>query len=246
MKKRICFLGCLVVSAFSFIAVTSSTARDTTMLVPPLAPAPPPVLDHVPNLPVKQQPTQITFDGCPPNGDGGDRALNRLKNRVDTGDYVAVSFQALMDLEWAVAIERHNRSTWSAADKADIKKFEGVPITVEGFLAKVKEEGPESCNCHGAQRKNHDFHMWLTESADDDRDSSVVVETTPRVRRQHPSWTLGKLQSISNGHEPVRISGWLMFDQEHPEQYAVTRATLWEIHPITKIEIKQGGDWVEL
>jgi hypothetical protein len=30
----------------------------------------------------------------------------------------------------------------------------------------------------------------------------------------------------------VRIRGWLMLDQEHPEQIGKTRGTLWEIHPI--------------
>jgi hypothetical protein len=41
----------------------------------------------------------------------------------------------------------------------------------------------------------------------------------------------------------VRISGWLLMDQEHPEQLGQTRASLWEIHPILHIEVNEGGSW---
>jgi hypothetical protein len=34
----------------------------------------------------------------------------------------------------------------------------------------------------------------------------------------------------------------LMFDSEHPEQPS-NRATLWEIHPITAVEVEAGGIW---
>jgi hypothetical protein len=51
----------------------------------------------------------------------------------------------------------------------------------------------------------------------------------------------------------VRISGWLMYDGQHPEQLPPgtpsqppTRATLWEIHPIMKVEFKQNGVWKTL
>jgi hypothetical protein len=34
-----------------------------------------------------------------------------------------------------------------------------------------------------------------------------------------------------------------MFDPEHPEQLGKTRGTLWEIHPVMRIEIRRGGAW---
>ena len=36
-----------------------------------------------PEMRDKPTPKQVVFKGCPPEGDGGDPALNRLKNRVD-------------------------------------------------------------------------------------------------------------------------------------------------------------------
>jgi len=38
--------------------------------------------------------------------------------------------------------------------------------------------------------------------------------------------------------QQVRISGWLMLDPEHQDMIDEgLRSTLWEIHPITKIEV---------
>jgi len=55
-----------------------------------------------------------------------------------------------------------------------------------------------------------------------------------------------RLNPLVNTNRQVRISGWLMFDPDHPSHLSVFRTTLWEIHPITKIEVWQGGAWVDL
>ena len=79
-----------------------------------------------------------------------------------------------------------------------------------------------------------------------DRAKAVVVEATPRVRTNHPQWTVNNLNAIAQSGTKVRISGWLMLDPEHPEQLAQTRGTLWEVHPIMQIDVLQGGQWVPL
>jgi len=45
---------------------------------------------------------------------------------------------------------------------------------------------------------------------------------------------------------PVRISGWTLLDPEHRNHLNHYRSTLWEIHPITKIEVWDGTTWVDL
>ena len=40
---------------------------------------------RLPALDPKPRPVAQAFGDCPPDGDGGDRALNYLKNRVDEG-----------------------------------------------------------------------------------------------------------------------------------------------------------------
>ena len=73
-----------------------------------------------------------------------------------------------------------------------------------------------------------------------------MVETTPRVRQSHPKWTTTALGPWKNTDAPVRISGWLMLDPEHRNHLGRYRSTLWEIHPITKIEVFTNGKWVDL
>jgi len=200
-----------------------------------------------PTLARKPEPIEITFKGCPPRGDGGDAALNRLKNRVDSASsYVSVPFDSLVQLSWPRRVDRKDRANWTRTDSVAVARYEGLPIAVEGYLANAKREGPESPNCHGADAEFRDWHIWLVGSPTTDRRGSVVVETTPRVRAGHPSWKLSQLTNAARRHQRVRVSGWLMLDPEHPEQLGKTRGTLWEIHPITRIEIQQRGKWTAL
>jgi hypothetical protein len=200
----------------------------------------------LPVMPAKPTPREITFDGCPPDGDGSDRQLNRLKNRVDDGQYVPVPFAAIDTLPWPRAVDRVQHVRWSAADREAISRYEGLPVAVEGYLAGAKVEGPESPNCHGADPKYRDWHIWLVGSPGAPRSTSIVVEATPRVRAERPGWRISELTSAVRAHDRVRISGWLMLDPEHPEQLGKTRGTLWEIHPIMKMEVERGGRWVDL
>ncbi|MGH9821901.1 MAG: hypothetical protein ACREDR_01380 [Blastocatellia bacterium] len=200
----------------------------------------------LPVIAEKPKPREVTFRGCPPGGDGGDRDLNLLKNRVDEGNYQPVGFDAVEKLPWPKTAERTHRSRWSYDDTEYVSRFEGLPISVEGYLAGAREEGPESPNCHGADPADRDFHIWLVSGQSDDRDSSIVVEATPRIRASHPAWTVESLDALVHGRQKVRISGWLMLDPEHPDQVGKTRGTIWEIHPIMKIEYMDGAGWTNL
>ncbi|HKT40543.1 MAG TPA: hypothetical protein VJR48_19380 [Ktedonobacterales bacterium] len=187
-------------------------------------------------------PNTTSFQGCPPGGDGGDQALNTLKNRTDDGNNGAfqdVSFDTLVNLSYPQDIGRVQRANWSQSDVAAVDKYEGIAVRTTGYVLGVKHEGTESTNCHSTDYR--DYHVWLGANASDPRSKSMVIEVTPRERDQRPGWTSSALSSLTG--EQVRISGWLLMDQEHPEQLGQTRATLWEIHPIIHIEVNQGGSW---
>lgn len=195
----------------------------------------------------KPTPRLAAFRGCPPEGDGGDPQLNRLKNRIDEpARPVAVPVDTLVDLPWPTGIERERRDRWSAAERAEIGRYEGTPVVVEGYLAGAKSEGPESPNCHGADPEMRDWHLWLTRGPGEDRQRSVVIETTPAFRDRHPEWTLPALREAIRSRDRVRITGWLLLDPEHPDQVGRTRGTIWEIHPITRMEVQENGKWVPL
>jgi len=127
-------------------------------------------------------------------------------------------------------------------------EHEQLGVTLEGFLLDFKHEGPESPNCYSDDRR--DFHMWVgpqrpssLKDARAKRKGSVVVEPTPLAQNNHPSWTEDNFKTVRS--KRIRVTGWLMFDPEHPDQIKKTRATLWEVHPVLKIEVFQNGQWTE-
>ncbi|MGE5682263.1 MAG: hypothetical protein ACM34K_15455 [Bacillota bacterium] len=203
-------------------------------------------LASLPDMPDKPKPKWATFNGCPPEGDAGDPELNKLKNRIDEGNYVPVDFDAIVKLGWPKGIERRNRSNWSRRDAEAIARYEGIPVSVVCYIAGVKLMGPESCNCHGADNDMKDYHVWISKHAGDDRRGSIVAEVSPSMRARHTAWDIKNLRKLVKAQQKVRISGWLMMDPEHPDQVGKTRGTIWEIHPIMLIEVEQNGKWMPI
>lgn len=196
---------------------------------------------------------QTDFHGCSTEGDAtvttrSDPALNVLKNRttVPTDGFAEMHFDDLAQLEVPEGVSKKHRSKWPEPTLASVKTEEDKAVKVAGYLLKIKLEGPESPNCHLPDKADHDFHIWLANSPDDDRSDAIVVEITPRMRAVHPGWTSTNLRKLVTNQTQVRISGWVLLDPEHPDQVGKTRATIWEIHPILKIEAFIGGQWKEL
>lgn len=202
--------------------------------------------EGAPPASAKQQPVATGFQGCPPEGDGGDPALNRLKNRGDSTRFVPTPLDGVLALPWPPGIERRRRADWSRADAARVSRSEGTPVAIEGYFAGAKREGPESPNCHGADDAFRDWHLWLAGAPGRDRSRSVVVEATPVIRARHPAWSLGGIRRLVRDGDRVRVSGWLLLDPEHPDQVGRTRGTIWEVHPVMAIEVRRGGRWVPL
>jgi hypothetical protein len=228
-----------VVTTVDERGTVSSTARSTR--VPDVATS----TAALAALP-KPRPMPMEYGGCPAIGDGGDRATNALKNRGDSSAWASVPLDTIVALPWPRGAERRDRRGWSRADAATVARFEGAPVRVEGYVASAKLEGPESVNCHGADTDRRDWHLWLAAASGPARERSLVVETTPLIRARHPGWTLAAVRRLARDGTPVRVSGWLMLDPEHPDQVGQTRGTIWEIHPILAIEVRRGDAWVPL
>ena len=233
----------------------------------PSAPAPPPIAPTAPT-PIttiaagtvssvispsweKPSPETSTFTGtdglCGPTGDGGDSITNTRKNRVDAPpEYHEVTWKALQTLPYPSA--KRSLAEWTPEQLAQIQPYQGIAVSVVGFFTAIKVEdrgSGESTNCHFTNEEEVDWHMPLVEHQGDSEATSTVVETTPRVRARHPKWTPTNLSPWVNSPSPVRISGWTMLDPEHTAHIGKYRSTLWEIHPITKIEVFRDGQWVD-
>lgn len=175
---------------------------------------------------------------CGPSGDATNQQaqdLNQNKNRTDipdAGSYVSIDWNSLKTLP-------SNR----------VSDFQGASVVVQGFLShkiNVENQGSgESTNCHLTGVDEVDWHMYLTQSPAQQISQAIIVETTPRTRPSH-AWTTAGLAPVVDANTPVRISGWLMYDFEHVSVIGSQRATVWEVHPVTKIEIQKNGQWVDL
>jgi hypothetical protein len=88
--------------------------------------------------------------------------------------------------------------------------------------------------------------MAIVESPGQGEAEAVVVEPTPRVRFNQPRRTVGRLSPWLDSNDPVRISGWLMFDPSHRNHLGRYRKTLWEIHPVMQIDVWLNGAWVNV
>lgn len=204
----------------------------------------------------KLAPKAATFsmsDGrkCGPDGDGEDTLTNIRKNRVDVPD-------SYHDVTWAdIAHVYFPRDKvvpkslvrWSADEIVKIMQFQDIPVRAEGYIKKLRPQAgnKESTNCNATKAADTDWHIAFVEHAVDPELSSIVTEVTPRIKIMHPAWTQKNLRPWIDSNLPVRFSGWLLFDPEHKNHLGRYRQTLWEIHPITKIEVQlPGGAWVDL
>lgn len=130
-------------------------------------------------------------------------------------------------------------------DDASLEASDGKVL--QGQLLQAVHEGPESPNC-GTE---HDYHIFigaidaahpqgarLTKAQVRSRKKhAIVVELTPNIQDLHPLWGANLQQQLAGKN--VCITGWLLYDYEHPPQIGKTRGTLWELHPITGIALLQ-------
>jgi hypothetical protein len=200
----------------------------------------------------KPGPVDNTFhseDGdCGPIGDGGDELTNARKNRTDVPtQYHPVTWSALRSLSYPRAGK--SLETWTSQELSLINPYQGIAVSIVGYLVAVKPQTHgrgEYTNCHFTSADEVDWHMALAQNAGDPEAKAIVVETTPRIRQSHAKWTVAALAPWIKTTAPVRISGWTMFDPAHRNHLGRYRSTLWEIHPITKIEVFQDGQWIDL
>jgi hypothetical protein len=180
-----------------------------------------------------------TLDGCPVEGDASSpavRELNRLKNRTAS--------PAPQQLDPAVTLAAmlepgDDRGRWNESHAAE----------VVGYVQDVKVGGVETVNCRATDPEHRDTHIELVlDPMNASEENRMIVEVTPRTRflaeQRGEDWTTPGLRDHIQGRW-VRVRGWLLFDTEHESQSVNTapgrprdwRATAWEIHPVTSIEV---------
>lgn len=204
----------------------------------------PPVVAHAPkeadeaNEPGEEEDGDWSnFNGCPLSGNAKQAlalSINPLKNRFDAPKTVSSKITLA-----EILAPGDDTTRWSTQDAA----------TIEGWIIYVKKGGIESCNCKSKDPQFMDTHIGLAATPNETRENhQMIVEVTPRFRaimsERGEDWSTEKLASTLTGKH-VRITGWMLFDGEHvnmaenttPNHPGNWRATAWEIHPVTSIEV---------
>jgi hypothetical protein len=173
---------------------------------------------------------------CPEGGAAvtpGGREFARLKNRA--AQQLPQDFDANVSLE-ALLKPGDDRGRWS----------ESRAGSIEGYVVEVVEGGVEAAHCYSYRER--DVHIHVAPRPDATRREWVVVEVKPRARRRASEsgrdWSAAALREELVGRR-CRFEGWLLFDREHAAESENTapgskgnwRATAWELHPVTSIEV---------
>jgi len=192
-----------------------------------------------------------SFLTCPPQGRGGDPMLNLQKNRVTApktyADRSVAQIAAYIPRNalkmHPLSGKRKQRRRWTSAAKQEVAPVEKQGARVSGYLIDFTAGPAETCNCGSTVWV--DYHLYLAPAPTDDRRKALVAEITPRVYRSHPAW-IPRLRELAQSKAQVRVSGWLMWDEEHPASVGKARVTQWEVHPVVVIEEVKDGEWMRL
>jgi len=188
-----------------------------------------------------------TSDGkdCPMAGTGNsaaNKALNRLKNRF--------TFPDDSDVDKNVSLA----AILAPGDDTDrFDTHEAAKIT--GYVINVKVGGKENCNCQATNPIDMDAHIELALHKDAPKNQRVIVEVAPRFRLlekgKGTDWSTQTLEKTTDKGikgKWVEVTGWLLFDDMHRDAAENTnpggpmnwRASCWEIHPVTDINVLSG------
>jgi hypothetical protein len=190
--------------------------------------------------------TLSTGKSCPPEGSakkGDVKAINKDKNRFEA--------PSADDIDSDVTL-----ATMLAPGEDETRFDQKRAARIVGFVVDVKVGGKETCNCGATNPIDRDTHIELALSPEAPSNQRIIVEVTPRLRKQMKEksidWRTLTLQS--HGEEGVKgkwveVTGWLLFDFEHTDAAENTnpgnpsnwRASCWEIHPITDIRVLDGA-----
>lgn len=189
---------------------------------------------------------------CPPETEVGDAILARLKTRVAMPErYREMTVEGFF-LNFAPNLHTPKvRERFSAVNNHYVESREQEGVAVVGYVLAVTSSAQQTGNC--GEEPRHNVQLWIgakqaasAKEAKAMRANAIAATLTPAGQDVHAGWLLPTLNRLAQQGAKVRISGWPLYDPEHPEQLGKARGTLWEIYPVMKIEIWANGSWQEL
>ena len=181
-----------------------------------------------------------TGGACPPQGSATKPKAKKLNElRARTEEPSDDDYDDTADISALIA-PGDDSQRWSNDTAAEIT----------AFVVDVRDGGMASSNCFSNDPGDHDTILELSPGADvSDAPHQMLAFITPRWRRimarNQIDWSTGAIRA-RYVQKYVSIRGWLLFNSEAAAAQAlntsslagvsITRATAWEIHPVTGIE----------
>jgi hypothetical protein len=163
------------------------------------------------------------------------RYLIAEKNREEVpSHYESLTFTEFLALPPIPA--HYTEQDWTIVRQESLRA-----VSLEGYIAEVRRihDGP----MYGDWPWEGDFHVHLRDRPQSQctppgpRNNQIVTEVTPHFQPPRTGWSEAALRDLCDRQVRVRISGWLLHDYEHADGVSRWRATPWEIHPVTRIEV---------
>lgn len=162
------------------------------------------------------------------------RLIRRKNRRQVPRHYQPISFAEILAL-------RTFPAEYSEADALQVAATERRAVALEGYISEVIQA--RDGRTYGRPPKQGDLHVHLLPSpppgcfSGRDRDRQIVTEVTPHFQPPRTGWSRDALVALCLRSARVRASGWLLHDYPGIRGVGDWRATAWEIHPVTKLEV---------
>lgn len=136
--------------------------------------------------------------------------------------------------------EEYEQAEWST-----VREYTQRAVSLEGYIAELRRSTGDEMGL--LRWREGDIHVHLREtpqprcSLDGNRREQVVASVTQAFQPPKTGWSYTALLDLCERQARVRVSGWLLHDFEHVRDVGDLRGSAWEIHPVTKIEVWEGG-----
>jgi len=165
--------------------------------------------------------------------------LTEQKNRLDIpARYEPLTFVTLLALP---RLPAH----YAASDWAIVRSHTQRAVSLDGYIGEVFAARDGAT--YGRPPDQGDLHVHLREAQLPQcnpagaRGGQIVTEVTPPFQPPKTDWPYEALLDLCRRQVRVRISGWLLHDYPHVKDVGNWRASAWEIHPVTDIEVWDPG-----
>ena len=187
------------------------------------------------------------------------------KLEIDSSSGLPANRQQLLDIAKTLNGQNIGEGTVVVLEARVLNShYSNTKFNIYGFSQNghpVRGSG-ESVNCKNNKVDGNDIHIVLVTPGVTNECLSVTAEITPHFRPD--SWrrfhNMGKnelgedinleAKGVNFGNvQMVRLTGPLFYDASHEpcspgHSASPARRSIWEIHPVYKLEVKSGGLWM--